>query len=103
MPDREIEASSTMDALTADDVTLLSLRQTLVEIMRLIGGPEGFAKLAMTEFGACPQGSPTRTNLLLNIMKLLSTYGVDDSADDIPPEMLEKLAKQIMASTEESK
>jgi len=89
----ELEA---LKQLTADEATLLSARQVLVEIMRNFGGPKGFADLITADMGALPCGAPARVQLGMNVLKALQSFGVDNEPDDADDEDLEAILKDLI-------
>ena len=88
----------TLRRLTADEATLLSARQVLVEIMRNFGGPKGFADVLMADVQLMPPGAAPRVQLSMHILKALQAYGVDNEPEDADDEDLEALLKDLLTT-----
>ena len=85
-----------LKALSSDDMALISIRNTLVEIMRAIGGPKQLGRYFAADVEAAPEGSPVRATMTGNLIRALQTYGADEEPDTEDPEELKAELKAVL-------
>jgi len=64
-------------SMAASDEALISMRETLIQVMREFGGPNGLAKTIKLDFDERGVGDKERLRVALAIISLLHKYGVD--------------------------
>jgi len=72
-----MDASQAIHGLAVEDDTLISIRETLINVMRQFGGPKGLASLLKIDFDAAEVGSRARLNVVLDVIRLLHKYGAE--------------------------
>lgn len=92
------ESDQILNVLSDDDPNMISMRQTMMALLRRLGGPEGLADIIADDFAAAEPGSPQRIQLGGKILQALQTFGVDDAPESASEDELMAQVRNIVAN-----